>query len=53
MTAIAEEFTSAPRRFSLATSIRRNPTIAFGGILLLVLVAVAIIGPSFVVAVSR
>ena len=31
-----------------ATAIRRNPTIAFGGILLFLLVAVAVIGPSFV-----
>jgi len=38
----------APRRFSLLTAIRRNPTIAFGGVLLFLLVLVAVIGPSFV-----
>jgi peptide/nickel transport system permease protein len=38
----------APRRFSLLTAIRRNPTIAFGGVLLFLLVVVAVIGPSFV-----
>src|SRR5438552_16336739 len=48
MTAFAEEFTSVPRRFSIGTAIRRNPTIAFGAVLLLALVAVAIVGPSFV-----
>jgi peptide/nickel transport system permease protein len=37
-----------PRRFSLWTAIRRNPTITFGGVLLLLLILVAAIGPSFV-----
>ena len=36
------------RRFSLATAIRRNPTITFGAVLLGLLIAVAIVGPSFV-----
>ena len=48
MVAIADDLPLPPRRFSLATAIRRNPTIAFGGILLFLLVAVAVIGPSFV-----
>jgi len=48
MTAIADDLPLPSRRFSLATAIRRNPTIAFGGLLLLLLVAVAIVGPSFV-----
>ena len=38
----------APRRFSLWTAVRRNPTIAFGGVLLFLLILVAAIGPSFV-----
>src|SRR5262249_37950903 len=45
MVAIAEEL---PRRFSLPTAIRRNPTITFGAVLLLALIAVALAGPSFV-----
>ena len=48
MTAIADDLAPASRTFSLATAMRRNPTIAFGGVLLLVLVAIAIVGPSFV-----
>jgi peptide/nickel transport system permease protein len=48
MVAVAEDLPLPPRRFSLATAIRRNPTIAFGGLLLLLLVAVAIVGPSLV-----
>jgi peptide/nickel transport system permease protein len=48
MVAIADDLPLPPRRFSLATAIRRNPTIAFGGILLFLLVAIAVIGPSFV-----
>ncbi len=46
--AIAEDLSPAARPFSLLTAIRRNPTIAFGGILLLALIAVAVVGPSFV-----
>ena len=34
-----------PRRFSLATAIRRNPTIALGGLLLAVLIVMAILAP--------
>jgi peptide/nickel transport system permease protein len=48
MVAIADDLPLPPRRFSLPTAIRRNPTIAFGGILLLLLIAVAIVGPWFV-----
>ena len=48
MVAIADDLPLPPRRFSLGTAIRRNPTIAFGGVLLLLLLAVAVIGPSFV-----
>jgi peptide/nickel transport system permease protein len=48
MTAITQDLTLPDRRFSLAVAIRRNPTIAFGGVLLLALILVAIIGPSFV-----
>ena len=44
----ADDLPLPPRRFSLASAIRRNPTITFGGVLLLLLIAVAIIGPSFV-----
>src|SRR5215468_10380811 len=35
----------APRRFSLATAIRRNPTIALGGLLLVALVLMAVFAP--------
>ena len=48
MAVLADDLALPERRFSLATAIRRNPTIAFGGILLFLLVLVAIIGPSFV-----
>ena len=48
MVAIADDPPLPPRRFSLATAIRRNPTIAFGGVLLFLLIVVAVIGPSFV-----
>jgi peptide/nickel transport system permease protein len=48
MVAITDDLPSAARPFSLATAIRRNPTIAFGGILLLALIVVAVVGPSFV-----
>src|SRR6478736_4920896 len=48
MTAIADDLPLPPRRFSLATAIRRNPTITFGAVLLFLLVAVAIVGPAFV-----
>jgi peptide/nickel transport system permease protein len=48
MVAIADDLPLPPRRFSLATSIRRNPTITFGAVLLSLLVLVAIFGPLFV-----
>jgi peptide/nickel transport system permease protein len=48
MVAIADDLPLPPRRFSLATAIRRNPTIAFGGVLLFLLIVVAVVGPSFV-----
>jgi peptide/nickel transport system permease protein len=48
MVAVAEDLPLPPRRFSLLTAIRRNPTITFGAVLLLALIAVAIAGPSFV-----
>ncbi len=48
MVAIADDLPPIARPFSLLTSIRRNPTIAFGGVLLLALIAVAVVGPSFV-----
>src|SRR5918999_5784592 len=45
---LADDLPLQPRRFSLATAMRRNPTIPIGGVLLLALIAVAIVGPSFV-----
>jgi peptide/nickel transport system permease protein len=45
---LADDVALPPRRFSLGTAIRRNPTVAFGGTLLALLVLVAIFGPSFV-----
>jgi peptide/nickel transport system permease protein len=48
MVAITEDLPLPARRFSLAAAIRRNPTIAFGGVLLFLLIAVAIVGPFFV-----
>jgi peptide/nickel transport system permease protein len=48
MTAITDDLALPPRRFSLWTAIRRNPTIAFGAVLLTLLILVAVIGPSFV-----
>ena len=45
---LGDDLDFAPRRFSPWTAVRRNPTIAFGGMLLLLLIAVAIVGPSFV-----
>ena len=34
-----------PRRFSLSVAVRRNPTIAIGGVLLLALIVMAIAAP--------
>jgi peptide/nickel transport system permease protein len=48
MVAIAEDLPLPPRRYSLLMAIRRNPTITFGAVLLLALIAVAIVGPSLV-----
>ncbi|UYN93586.1 MAG: ABC transporter permease [Enhydrobacter sp.] len=48
MAIAADDLALPSRRFSLGVAIRRNPTIAFGGALLLALILVAIVGPSFV-----
>lgn len=49
MAVVAETLIDEPkRRFSLWQAIRRNPTIAFGGVLLALLLLVAILGPQFV-----
>lgn len=45
---LGDDLDFAPRRFSPWTAVRRNPTIAFGGALLFLLILVAVIGPSFV-----
>ena len=44
-TSLADDLAPPSRRFSLLTAIRRNPTIAFGGILLLLLVIMAVFAP--------
>jgi peptide/nickel transport system permease protein len=48
MVAVAEDFPFEPRRFSLLAAMRRNPTITFGAVLLVLLILVAVIGPSLV-----
>ena len=48
MVAVTDDLPVPPRRFSLGTAIRRNPTIAIGATLLLALIAIAVVGPSFV-----
>ena len=48
MVAIADDLPVAPRRFSLLAAIRRNPTVTFGAVLLVLLILVAVIGPSLV-----
>ncbi len=48
MTVITDDLPSIVPPFSLAKAIRRNPTIAFGLVLLGALILVAIVGPSFV-----
>ena len=48
MAVITDDLAPPARRFSLGTAIRRNPTIAFGAVLLALLILVAVIGPSFV-----
>ena len=46
MAVIADDLAPSPgRRFSLATAIRRNPTVAFGGVLLAVLIVMAVFAP--------
>jgi peptide/nickel transport system permease protein len=45
MAVLAEDLALPPRRFSLLTAIRRNPTVAFGGILLFALIVMAILAP--------
>src|SRR5215211_9331020 len=46
MAVITDDLAPSPgRRFSLATAIRRNPTIAFGGVLLGILILMAIFAP--------
>jgi peptide/nickel transport system permease protein len=46
--AIGDDLPLEPRRFSLLTAIRRNPTVTFGAVLLVLLILVAVIGPSLV-----
>jgi peptide/nickel transport system permease protein len=48
MVAVTDDLPLPARRFSLWTAIRRNPTIAIGAVLLLILIVVAVIGPLFV-----
>ena len=48
MSVITDDLAPPARRFSLGMAIRRNPTIAFGAVLLALLILVAVIGPSFV-----
>src|SRR5260370_1109076 len=43
MAILADDLALPPRRFSLVTAIRRNPTIAFGGLLLAALIVMAIL----------
>ena len=45
MTPITDDLVLPPRRFSLATAIRRNPTIAFGAVLLAALIIVGVFAP--------
>ena len=45
MAAVTDDLVLPSRRFSLWTAIRRNPTITIGAVLLLILVAIAIVGP--------
>ena len=45
MTILVDDL-APPRRFSLVTAIRRNPTIAFGGVLLAALIVMAILAPA-------
>lgn len=45
MTAIVDDLLPLRPRFSLATAIRRNPTIAFGAVLLVLLIAMGVFAP--------
>ncbi len=45
MAAITDDLVLPARRFSLATAIRRNPTIAFGAVLLAALIIVGVFAP--------
>jgi peptide/nickel transport system permease protein len=45
MAVLADDLVLPPRRFSLASAIRRNPTIALGGLLLFLLVVMAVFAP--------
>lgn len=45
MSAITDDLVLAPRRFSLWSAVRRNPTIAFGAVLLAALIVVAVFAP--------
>ena len=45
MSAVSDDLDLPARRFSLATAIRRNPTIAIGGVLLALLVIMAVFAP--------
>jgi len=45
MTAVTDDLDLPVRRFSLGTAIRRNPTIALGGVLLALLVIMAVFAP--------
>ena len=45
MTVTVDDLLPARQRFSLATAIRRNPTIAFGAVLLVLLIAIGVFAP--------
>ena len=45
MAVLADDLALVPRRFSLLTAVRRNPTVAFGGVLLVALIVMAILAP--------
>src|SRR5262245_34644732 len=45
MAAVTDDLALPSRRFSLPTAIRRNPTIAIGGALLVALIIMAILAP--------
>src|SRR5476651_205257 len=48
MVAVTDDLALPPRRFSLGSAMRRNPTIAIGATLLLILIVIAVVGPYFV-----